>query len=242
MLFLLATLACNSTSELDAESALTLKAISGEEEDFAANGLSEPDGEDRPELFRPTCDPLGEFEERKAEYDADGSGELDESEKGECQRGESGPHDIERDHRMMMLGFVYDTDLDGELSEAEHAELFVDFEVRCEVLHAQVLEEFDADGDGELSDDELSTAMDAMEAERELRREEMDALREEMGGEMGPPEDGEHGERPEPGEGVPPFAESYDVDGELSDGELATLRDEARERIRNGEPPFEPPV
>lgn len=235
MLFLLATLACNATQGLDADEALTLKAISGEEEDFAANGLSEPDGADRPELFRPTCDPLGEFEARKAEYDADADGELDEAERGECERGEAGPHDIERDHRMMMLGFVYDVDGDRELSEDERAELFADFEVRCEVLHASLLEEFDADADGELSEDEMSVAIEAMEAEREARREEMEALRDEMG----PPERGERGE-----EAVPPFAESYDVDGdgELSDDELETLRAEARERIRNGEPPFEPPA
>lgn len=240
MLFLLAAVACNSTPDLDADAALTLKAISGEEEDFVADGMAEPDAEGRPELFRPECDPLGEFEAGKASYDADGSGELEASEEASCQRGEAGPHDMERQARMHMLGLIYDLDASGDLSDEERGQLFDDFAVRCEVLHDQLLAEFDADQDGALSEDEMQVAVDAMEAEREARRSEMDALRDEMG----PPEGLERGERPEPGEGVPPFAASYDTDadGELSDEELEVLRAEARERIRAGEPPFDPPA
>jgi hypothetical protein len=159
---------------------------------------------------------------------------------------------------MHMLGLIYDLDADMELSDIERDTLFADFELRCEAIHEQLIADFDVDGDGELDETEKEEARAAIEAEHEARREEMEARRDEMEGDA--PQDGERpeegaegmeggqegGERGEmgPPEGVPPFAESYDTDGdgELSDAELEVLRAECRERIQNGEPPFDPPA
>jgi hypothetical protein len=249
MLLLSLTLACSGLSSLDATDQLTIKAISGEEEGLAENGLADPDdaaAEVAP-LFR-ECDPAGLFQRLKDQADTDGDGQLSSAEERECTRGEEGgeppegaegqggpPGGIEQ-HRMMMLGFIYDADDSESLDEDERETLFADFEVRCESLHARILEDFDADGDGELSDGEKEAALAAIEAEREQRHAEMEQQLEERER----PEDVRRGERPD----VPAFATDYDVDGdgELSDEELATLREEARERIRAGEPPFDPPA
>lgn len=248
MLLLSLTLACSGLDSLDATDQLTLKAISGEEEGLAENGMADPDdsASEHAPLFR-ECDPAGLFQELKDQADTDGDGELSNAEERECTRGEEGgrpegeegmggpPGGIDR-HRMMMLGFIYDADDSESLDEDERETLFSDFEQRCESLHARILEDFDADGDGELSDEEKEAAHEAIEAEREERHAEMEEQMEERGR----PDEVSRGERPD----VPPFATDYDVDGdgELSDEELSTLREEARERIRDGEPPFSPPA
>lgn len=243
MLFLLSTFACSSLdgpTDLNAEEQLLLDTVSAEEEGLAKGGFSEPDAEDRPPMFR-ECDPAGLFAEKKAEWDRDASGDLDEEEAERCEReregpptGEAagrpeggGPEDMRR-HHMRILGLIYDTDRSGDLSDEELEVLFEDFELRCEALHDRVLEDFDADGDGELSDEEREAARDAIEAEREERLAEHEARKAEME------------EKPE---GLPPFLQDYDVDGdgELSDEELEDFRIDARERIRNGEPPIPMP-
>ena len=258
MTTLLLTLACSGLGgALDAEQQLILSAVSGEEEAFAKDGFAEPDASEevseRAPLFR-DCDPAGLHAELRDDADADDDGELSDREEKECS-GEGGPHEKDRQVRMHMLGLIYDLDGDLELSETERDTLFADFELRCEAIHDQLIADFDADGDGELNETEKDDARAAIEAEHEARRAEMEARRDEMDGGEGPPEDGERpdeeggmegGDRGEmgPPEGVPPFAESYDADGdgELSDAELEVLRAECRERIQNGEPPFDPPA
>lgn len=251
MLLLSLTLACSNLNGLDATDSLTVKAISGEEEGLASGGMADPDGEasEHAPLFR-ECDPAGLFEKLKDEADTDGDGELSMGEERECTREEGerpegeeggrggpsgGPGGIDH-HRMMMLGFIYDADDSESLDDSERDTLFEDFQVRCESLHARILEDFDADGDGELSEEEKEAAREAIEAAHEERRAEMEEQMEERER----PDEVSRDERPD----VPPFAVDYDVDGdgELSDEELATLREEARERIRAGEPPFDPPA
>ncbi len=256
MMLLTLTLACSGLTSLDATDQLMIDAISGEEEAFVAKGLydeeAQPDEqtEEVAPLFRP-CDPAGLFEDLKADADTDADGELSNPEERSCNAEHKGR---ERGPLMEMLGMVYDLDQSHELDESERETLFEDFEARCEAIHARVLEDFDADGDGELNEEEKESARAALEEEREARRAEHEAAMEEQGG---PPEQGQQGEGPPEGaegtdgerpsmeeRGIPPWAASYDVDGDgqLSDEELSTLRAEARERIRNGEPPFEPPT
>lgn len=154
-------------------------------------------------------------------------------------------------HRWELMLLVYDLDGDGDLSSTEQAELEADFSARCAALHARLLEDFDADGDGELSAEEEEAARAALEARYE-----------EMAGEhRGPPPGGEPpegaaGEGPPEGaegaegevdhchRGPPPHMVEFDLDGdgELSESELSTLRDTLRERIRSGEPLFQPPA
>ena len=116
-----------------------------------------------------------------------------------------------------LLMDVYDTDFSGELDEAEREVLFGDFEVRCELLHERLIEEFDVDGDGELSQEEAQVAQ----------------------AEHGPPPGaGGAPPRPAPGELPGPLAE-FDLDesGELDEAEWVAFREATRERIRSGEPP-----
>jgi len=143
------------------------------------------------------------------------------------EEGMEGPPRRE-DPRHRMLGLIYDLDGDGELSEEERDTLFEDFQVRCEVLHDRIVEDFDADGSGELSEDEEAEARGAMEAAREERLEERDEQCSRME------------EKPD---GLAPFLEDYDMDGdgEMSDAELDAFRADARERIRDGGPPVELP-
>ena len=168
-------------------------------------------------------------------------------EKGEC-------HDIDQDHQgadpnmrrdlMTVLNMVYDTDLDGTLSDSDRAQLLEDFTVRCEAMQARMLEDFDTDGDGELSELEHEAARAQVEADHE-------EMHSNMAGTCGPPpEDGQapaDGQAPPEGQkgdnGPPPscFVDSLvaefdlDGDGELSDSELATLQDTVRARILSGE-------
>ena len=242
---LLAGCSSLSSSTLSADDELILSSINGPEETLASRAafgaVSTEEDPDAPPLFH-ECDPDGFHAELFEDYDADTSGALDGTEPDDVSDAHAGRDDMERrqaEMRMHMLGLIYDTDESGDLSTAEKSVLFEDFTVRCDTLNAMLLADFDADGDGTLSESELQTAADTLNADREAMRAEMD----ERAGEAGDPL-GAHGERPEPGSrGVPPGLEDFDTDsdGQFSDAELATCREALRERIRSGEPMFEPP-
>lgn len=232
--------ACSGVGDsLSADEELLLSATGGAEEGLvsraAYGALGAESDPDQPPLLR-ECDADGTYHDIFASYDADGDGALDHPEQEDvsdarADRGDIERREIEMRWRMMLL--IYDLDEDGALSDSERATLFDDFTVRCEVLSDKLLAEFDADGDGTLSADELATATATLEAERAAHYAE-----------MGPPE-GHDGPPPEPGSrAVPPGLEHYDTDGDalLSDAELSALRDALRALIRAGEPPVEPPA
>ena len=239
--FLLAACA-GANDSLTAEQELLVSATSGAEEAFASTAVSgempTSDGRDQPPLMR-ECDAEGSFVGLFEEYDADGDGELGPPEEDEVFGAREGRDQMEarnaRD-RMHLLGLIYDTDRDGELSDSEKAVLFDDFTVRCEVLHERLLADFDADGDGELSDSELATAEASMQEMMEAQRAEMEANRPEGDG----PPMGE--ERPDP-DAVPEPLSDFDTngDGTWSEAELAALREELRAHIRAGDPLCGPP-
>lgn len=236
-----ALIGCQSSpSSLTAEQELLLSATNGPEEALSARAeygvLSTSDDPDAPPLFR-ECDADGFHEEIFSRYDTDASGDLGDPEREEVESAHAGRDEMEQRHahmRFHLLGLIYDTDEDGSISASEQSVLFDDFTVRCEALTEMLLAAFDADADGELDDDELATAGETLEAEREAMRAELD--------ERHP--DGPEGPPPEPGSRtVPPGLEDFDADGDelLSDAELEALRTELREHVRNGDPIFEPP-
>ena len=244
-LALLAGCSSFSLSSLSADEELILSSINGPEETLSARAalgaVSTEADPDAPPLAR-ECDADGFHAELLDSYDADQSGQLDGAEPDDVTGAHAGRDDMERreaEMRMHLLGLIYDTDESGDLSDDEKAVLFDDFTVRCDVLNAKLLSEFDADGDGALSEDELRTAEETLRAERDQMRAELDERRGEEGDPLGC-----DGERPEPGSrAVPPGLEDFDADsdGQFSDAELAAAREALRERVRSGEPLFEPP-
>ncbi len=255
--------------ELSATEQLLLSAVSGAEDSMSGetgarmeddgSGAGGPQGGDRaaaPPMFR-MCDAEGTFQGYVEAYDTDESGLVDGEETEDVMREHAGraegPREGDpREHFLHLLRVVYDVDQSREFEEGEMAQIFDDFTVRCEVIQEQLLAEYDADGDGALSEAEQDAARVGQEEKLRAEREEVEACRDEMGpppearGEGGPGEGGEGGEgRGEGGPGAggaPPFGPlemefDADEDGALSEGELATLRDTLRDRIRSGAAP-----
>ncbi len=217
---LLFLVGCDAGEQLSAQAQLTLEAISGEEEDVVEGDgdLMAGDQAARP-LFRP-CDAERALENVVATYDANEDGAVGPEEEGAVSEDLAGDRrgSQRRLRRWSALAFIYDADDSGDLSDAERADLLADFTERCEVLHAGILEEFDADGDGELSEDEQSAVREAREARRAERAEGHDG--EGCNGEGGDP---------------------TSVAAGMTDEELAAFRAGAREAIRSGERrPFGP--
>jgi len=252
------------TDEVSAMEELLVSSLSGAEDNMsgetgarmADDGSGGADGGgaeggDRakaPPMFR-ECDAEGTFVGLVDAYDADESGMVDGEEVEDVEREHAGPKKGgPRQHFLHLLRVVYDTDRSGEFEDAEMDVIFSDFTERCENIHAAVLAEYDADGDGELSESEKEAARDGHIAQMEAERAEMEACRETCerpeGSEGGRPEGGDRGEGGEgmgPG-GEPPFGpleQEFDADGDgaLSEAELETLRSEMRARIASGERP-----
>jgi hypothetical protein len=236
------TVACGKLNqfEIAAEDLLAVAAVQGEE-DYLTRGSSTP--EDHLQLGH-ECDPSGTFNMLFQRYDEDSSGALAEGE-GERVRGDWPAQDPHQEMMVHVLHMIYDLDDSFSLEDSEREAMMSDFAQRCEVLHDKLLTEFDADGDGQLSEEEEEAARAAMEAERAERQAEMEERCEEGGTHGGPP-DGERGGRGRGGRpsGPPPFlVEEFDTDGDgdLSSAERAAAREIMRERIRAGEMPIEPP-
>jgi hypothetical protein len=226
-----------------ADDGRTLDETSGEP-DRSVDG---PDRSKAPPMFR-MCDAEGTFVGLVDAYDSDESGLVDGPEVGDVEREHAGPKKGPRRHFLHMLRVVYDTDRSGEFEDGELDLIFTDFTERCEAIHAEVLTQYDVDGDGELSESERDAARAGHMAQMEDEREKMDACREGMerperpeGAEGGRPPKGAGGGEEGPG-GQPPFGpleQEFDVDGDgaLSEAELDSLRTEMRARIASGERP-----
>ena len=76
-----------------------------------------------------------------------------------------------------MVLIAYDTDESGDLNEMERDELQADMVLGCEARHARLIEEFDLDGNGELSDEEASAAQEELEIRREAHLTSREAHR-----------------------------------------------------------------
>jgi len=248
------------TNEVSAMEELLVSSLSGAEDNMSgeAGARMADDGrggggaeggprDQAPPMFR-QCDAEGTFIGFVDAYDTDESGLVDGAEVEDVQREHAGPKmGGPRAHFLHLLRVVYDIDRSGEFEDGEMDVIFSDFTSRCEAIHAEVLAEYDADGDGELSDAEKEAARDGHIAEMEAERAEMDACRkscERPGGAEGggPPEGRERGGKGKGPGGEPPFGpleQEFDADGDgsLSDTELDTLRSEMRARIASGERP-----
>ncbi len=238
---------CGQTEQLSAQDELTLAAISGEEEDLAEGSVDlMPSDADAQPMFRP-CDAEGALASVLATYDGDGDGTIGpDEEDAVLEDREGGPAARHRARRWEGLAFIYDSDDSGDLAEAERAGLLADFTERCTAIHARILEEFDADADGELSEEERAAAREARESRRMERGEDGECNRggdapdgTDPGGEVGqggPAAGGTQGGGTG-GELRGPAAFTAD----MTDEELAAFREEAREAIRSGAPrPFGP--
>ena len=91
-------------------------------------------------------------------FDADGDGRLSDEERAAIAEEFGSPLD-----RVALLLDLYDADESGALDATELGELEGDVEARCERREAALLDRFDTDGDGELSDAERQAARDALE-------------------------------------------------------------------------------
>lgn len=227
---------CTMETSLTGEEEILITALSGEEEvfsnhDIAARGMHP--SEDMPLMFR-ECNAEDTFERLFAEYDKDSSSELEEEEENKVcdKRNREGAQQKRAKNMMKLLLHVYDTDEDHILGSTEKKELYTDFSERCEQLHAKLLEEFDVDGNGVLSDIEKESAKE----EAKTRREEGDRYSEEK---EGWDEDKDEGyEKKGKKKGLPPFAKEFDIDedGKLDDSEKESFRTSMKEKIRSGEP------
>jgi Ca2+-binding EF-hand superfamily protein len=237
--------ACDGAmNELSADDALTLRAISGEEEDLAEGEsvLAGADEAHRPPLFR-VCDAQGALDEQFASFDEDSDGLMSGVEQREVEgRGGERRH---KAHAWRMLLDVYDLDADRSLADEERATLLEDFTVRCEVLHERLLAEFDTDGDGALSEAERSAVHEAREQRCEEREhggppaDDTDAAQGEARPPRGAPPGGPEGAGDsEAGAQRPDPMDAWDTDGDglISEAELSEMRAVMRERIRDGAP------
>ena len=258
---------CNIESGLTALDELLVTSLSGEEDSAnAAAGRAEgeeqgeqqgggPGGEgadqgDRsgpPPMFR-DCNAGQTYEGYVDAYDEDGSGDIDSAEGQEIVREHAGPKGGSREHFLHMLQLVYDVDADQQLNAEERDAAFSDFTERCEAIHEEVLATYDADGDGVLSETEQEAAREGHLAEVEAEREQTAACEQTCSRDREAERQGARGAEGEesgaagPAEaGAPwgPLEMEFDADenGELSESELATLRETMRERIRSGERP-----
>ncbi len=238
------SLGCGLQTDLSAVDELLVSSLSGEEDSVSGESgarMSETggEGEDRtapPPMFR-ECDAQGTFVGFVDAYDEDRSGELEDMEAQDAMAEHGGPRGGPRAHFLHLLRVVYDADISRQFEDAELESIFEDFTARCSAIHEDVVAEYDADGDGALSDAEQSAAREGHMAEAESQREAMDACRPE-----GPPPEGEGARRGPPEEGEVPFGpleEEFDADGsgDLSTAELTTLRETLRDRIRSGDRP-----
>lgn len=233
-------LGCGVELDSNAVDELLVSALSGEEDSVsgesgarmaASDETAAGDRRAPPPLFR-ECDAEGSFVGFMDAYDEDRSGELEELEAAEVQAEHAGPRGGPREHFLHLLRVVYDSDISGDFEDAELEMIFEDFTVRCEAIHTEILAEHDSDGDGTLSEAEQELAREAHHARVEAERAEQEACR--------PERSGERPERPAEGE-VPfgPLEAEFDADGsgDLTDDELATLRETLRERLRTGARP-----
>ncbi len=192
----------------------TLRAVTGEEEFTAPDGSFAPVDFEAMPAFR-ECDAAAHRDELPAGEEANRRGGGAPWMGGDGSRGH-GPHGWH------LLGWVYDADDSGALDEAERQEMIGDFDERCAVLQQRLVDDFDADGDGQLTGDELDAAF-----------VEIDAGRAAFGGR---PEDAE---RPQPGSAPAPVVAAYDGDGDgsLDEEETTAARAGVRAEIRAGNPP-----
>ncbi len=210
--WLLGLIACGSATT--AEQTLVAKAISGEEETLVGSGFESENGAPLP--FGRECDATGTFEQLFEGADQDGDGQLGAPESTEVEDSFGPPPPF-----FHFLAWVYDADDSHSLEESERIALLDDHTLRCEAIHDRLLEDFDADGDGTLSESELDEARECAPKPPKMNH---------------PPQGGGHPEVP------PPVLREFDADGsgDLSAEEAAAARSEIREQIRSGEPPVPP--
>ncbi len=195
------------------------------------------------EGFARDCSLDGLMERVIAEYDTDGDGKLDRSERKALRR-EFVPrplrrHRFARHHRLARLRWIYDADDSRDLDEEERGELRADLEERCENRQAYLLEVYDEDESGTLDEEEWAQIHEDLKARRQARR---DAILDEFDAD----EDGrlDFAERRAAHlalhealkERRAAVIEEYDEDGDgdLDDDEKAALREALKERVRGG--------
>ncbi len=144
-----------------------------------------------------------------------------------------GPHG--GGHRGPRLLWVYDSNGDGTLDDAEAAELEADRLAGCEARVAAILAAYDADGDGALSAEEQAVAQAEIDAQLEALRAQVIAEFDANGD--GGLDEAEREAVKEARKAEILAAYDSDGDGALSDTEEAALAEAIRAEIRAGNPP-----
>jgi hypothetical protein len=123
------------------------------------------------------------------------------------------------------LAPIYDEDESRDLNDEELASLQADAAAGCTARNASLLDEFDVDTDGLLSQSEWDSMR---EAKRALRDAEREALDTDGDGEIS---------REEHEAAHAALIEAWDVDdnGDLDDAERAAMREDLQQLVRTGE-------
>jgi Ca2+-binding EF-hand superfamily protein len=233
-LTLLSLVACGAAQDqLTVDEELLLTAVSGEEEELARDAMFQGGlkmAVDQPELFR-VCATEDTHKGLLSIYDDNADGLIDPEEEAGVWDARATRDDCETLRRARIwagLTLIYDDDGSTALESAEIQSLFSDFTLRCENRHAMLVDAFDGDGDGEVSEDEIADIHAEIDAHR-AEREGMCPSDHER------PE-GKHGRGglfKAPHERMSPMLMTWDTD---QDGSLSDIeREAAKQAIRDGE-------
>lgn len=243
LILLLSACGVSDLGDLPAAADLLLSTTSASEERTVSSGsAASPD--DLPPEFAPDpfreCDGGATWASLFGQFDADADGVLDVEEEGAVQATYTEGSDPGAIGRLWMqwgmLLLVYDLDGSASLDDSERATLLDDFTIRCATLQSLLVDQFDVDGDGVLSDAEMDVARGVLDAMAPEHHEGCDG---------GPPMGGPPEDAPTVS-GVPvppPLMDEFDTDGDgtLSGTEADALRTSMRERVRAGDPLMGPP-
>jgi regulator of sigma D len=128
------------------------------------------------------CDFGAQRQRIVAQYDTNGDGRLDVSERAalKADLGDRVNHPLaarfalgHRMHVLARLRWAFDEDFDGALSDEERAALVDALEARCLRVREAVMAKFDANADGTLDATERQAAKDALVARLQAKRQEL---------------------------------------------------------------------
>ena len=135
---------------------------------------AQPEG-DRPRRGEPRPEPTEEERQARrdefmARYDTDGDGQLSDAEAEQARQDRrermEAMRQQQRERMQQAMLERFDINGNGELDESERETARAEFEKR----RADFVAQYDTDGDGELNETERGAARQAMRAERERRR------------------------------------------------------------------------
>lgn len=220
------------------------------DENSAVCSLDRIENRGRTHHARRRADRRSESEERPARVGRlEGEAGNEDQDRARRDRRRSRRRVMRRPTALLVLT-AYDSDQSGDLNDSEREYLQDDLMTGCEARHSRLIEEFDADGDGQLNEDEVSAARAERAERKEERRAEMENRRETQrtetlelydadgDGELSREERREAHEARRNNRQAAIYAEfDEDEDGTLSSDERANLASEVQSRVQEGKRP-----